>query len=192
LGKIEFGDNADVLALIEGRSGLLSMLDDATNGVKPSDDVYTQQVIKAYDKHPRFVKPKFPNKPFFGVKHYAGDVTYTTTGFLEKNISSQPVEVIELMQNSNLNLLAELAIEFGGKVGGAGQSRKATVGSQFRKSLAQLVEKLNEAEAHFIRCIKPNMEKNPDQFDSPMVMNQLQLSGVMKLLRYGRWASLFE
>ncbi len=40
-------DNADVLNLIEGKGGLLIMLDDATTGVKQTDLQYTTKVIQA-------------------------------------------------------------------------------------------------------------------------------------------------
>jgi len=40
------------------------------------------------------------------------------------------------------------------------QSAKATVCQIFKKDLTALVALLNESERHYIRCIKPNNEKN--------------------------------
>ena len=40
-------------------------------------------------------------------------------------------------------------------------------------SLAILIEKMFAASPHFVRCIKPNSSKLPDQLDSKLVMDQV-------------------
>ena len=64
-----------------------------------------------------------------------------------------------------------------------GKSRAKTVGSKFRASLASLIVKLNTAEPHFIRCVKPNMEKVADVFTPTLVIQQLTFSGIMEAVR---------
>ena len=44
---IEYKDNQDVLNLIEGKGGLLIMLDDATTGVKQNDLQYLGETTQA-------------------------------------------------------------------------------------------------------------------------------------------------
>merc|ERR1719361_689697 len=111
------------------------MLDDSTTGIKQTDATYTTAVNKAHEKHPRFTRPKFPNQPIFTVKHFAGDVIYTTGGFLEKNVATQAPEVLELLQSSELGVLKQIAEEPDAEKGGAGGpargARKATVGSNY-------------------------------------------------------------
>jgi len=182
VSNIEFADNADVLALIESKDGILSMLDDATTGVKQTDASFSQKLISEKGKDPRFVKPKFTGDLSFGVKHYAGNVVYSTEGFLIKNFSTQPPEVLELMGGSQIAALREMAKEpetADSPKRGGGKS-KATVSSGFRRSLQQLIEKLSKAHCQFVRCIKPNQEHSPTAFDAPMVLNQLRLGGVME------------
>merc|ERR1711988_696807 len=53
-------------------------------------------------------------------------------------------------------------------------------GASFKKALNQLMEKLNQAQCHFARCIKPNKQKVSNTFDAVMVMDQLRLCGVME------------
>lgn len=40
-------------------------------------------------------------------------------------------------------------------------------------SLAVLMEKMFAASPHFVRCIKPNGSKLPDQVDSKLIMDQV-------------------
>jgi len=186
LETIPFKDNADVIALLEGKGGLLQLLDDACSNVKTSDATFTTAVIKAHEKHPNFIKPKFANQEFFGVLHYAGAVTYTTTGFLEKNAFREPPEVLELMQTSSSHLMKVLS---GPKYGESAEVdtkkslQKHTVSSAFRRSLGSLIDKLSTAQAHFVKCIKPNKKKKPGEFDARMVLDQLTLSGVMEAVK---------
>lgn len=45
---------------------------------------------------------------------------------------------------------------------------------------------LSEASPLFIRCLKPNMQKVADHFDSEMVMNQLRYSGMFETVKIRR------
>jgi len=184
VGTINFADNADVLSLIEGKGGLLPMLDDATTGVRQTDKTFTDAAIKAHEKNVRFIKPKFTGGTTFGIHHFAGDVQYTTEGFLEKNFASQPPEVVEMMEGSTLDVVKVLAEDPDGPPAAGGKAaKKKTVSSNFRSSLHNLIEKFQDAKAHFIRCVKPNMNKVPDVIDAPMTMDQLRLSGVMEAIK---------
>jgi myosin heavy subunit len=177
--NITFDDNADVLALIEAKDGLLAILDDCTTGVKQTDATFTTKAVTDKKANKRFIAPKFAKDLSFGINHYAGSVVYTTVGFLEKNFSSEPAEVLELLSSSKAGVMRELVVEQVDEVPKKG-AKKPTVGGLYRKSLAQLIEKLSTAHCHFVRCIKPNKEKVPRTFTPDMVSAQLRIGGVME------------
>ncbi|KYO41301.1 unconventional myosin-XVI isoform D [Alligator mississippiensis] len=63
-----------------------------------------------------------------------------------------------------------------------------TVATQLRKSLADIIGKLQNCTLHSVHCIKPNNSKLPDTFDNFYVSAQLQYIGVLemvKIIRHG-------
>ena len=56
----------------------------------------------------------------------------------------------------------------------------------FRQSLQGLVEKMNDATPHFVRCIKPNLQQDPGSFDTALVEAQLRYAGVLETVRIRR------
>jgi myosin heavy subunit len=68
----------------------------------------------------------------------------------------------------------------GPKGSGDGGARKPqTVGSAFRESLGGLVQRINRATPHFVRCLKPNMDKSPDLFVDEVVAKQLRQVAIL-------------
>ena len=59
----------------------------------------------------------------------------------------------------------------------------ASVASQFRESLASLMQCIGETAPHFIRCVKPNDNQRPLEFCAPRVAEQLRCGGVMEAVR---------
>ncbi|XP_023570968.1 unconventional myosin-XVI [Octodon degus] len=58
-----------------------------------------------------------------------------------------------------------------------------TMASQLRKSLADLMGRLQRCSPHFVHCIKPNTAQLPDAFDHFYVSAQLQYLGVLGLVK---------
>ncbi|XP_038120961.1 unconventional myosin-IXb isoform X4 [Culex quinquefasciatus] len=61
-----------------------------------------------------------------------------------------------------------------------------TVTAQFQISLIALMETLNQANPFFIRCIKSNPNKIPNQFDDATVTRQLRYTGMLETVRIRR------
>lgn len=113
---IEFSDNQPTIDLIEGKLGILSLLDEESRLPSGSDNSFVQKLYTQLSKpeHAKvFKKPKFGTSAFT-IAHYALDVTYEGEGFLEKNKDSVPDEHLNLLfatQNTFLKDILEKALE---------------------------------------------------------------------------------
>ena len=45
---------------------------------------------------------------------------------------------------------------------------------------------LEQAQPHFVRCIVPNLDKQPGTLSTPLVLHQLRCNGVIEGLRIAR------
>ena len=55
--------------------------------------------------------------------------------------------------------------------------------AKFQQQLAELLAIVESSETHFVRCIKPNMHKQPNMWEDDMVAKQLRCSGIMEAVR---------
>ncbi|XP_032385012.1 unconventional myosin-XVI isoform X3 [Etheostoma spectabile] len=62
-----------------------------------------------------------------------------------------------------------------------------TVAVQQRKSLSEVISKLQACTPHFVECVHPNASGQPDSFDSFHVSTQLQYIGVLEMVRMIRY-----
>jgi myosin-5 len=99
--SIEYKDNQPVIDLIGKKpNGLLIILEQQgmLNRGGADEGALLSAFNSAHDqKHPAYVKSRFGTDGKFTVKHFAGDVTYIVTGFLEKNNDSLQEDLMELM-----------------------------------------------------------------------------------------------
>uniref|UniRef100_G3WLT4 non-specific serine/threonine protein kinase n=1 Tax=Sarcophilus harrisii TaxID=9305 RepID=G3WLT4_SARHA len=61
-----------------------------------------------------------------------------------------------------------------------------TVASYFRYSLMDLLSKMAVGQPHFVRCIKPNNDRQARKFDKEKVMLQLRYTGILETARIRR------
>ncbi|XP_066140613.1 myosin heavy chain, muscle isoform X12 [Euwallacea fornicatus] len=197
---IDFGlDLAACIELIEKPMGILSILEEESMFPKATDQTFVEKLNTNHlGKSPNFQKPK-PPKPgqqaaHFTLGHYAGNVPYNITGWLEKNKDPLNDTVVDLFKKGTNKLLVEIFADHPGQSGGGdAKGAKRTKGSAFqtvsamyREQLNNLMSTLRATQPHFVRCIIPNELKQPGLIDSHLVMHQLTCNGVLEGIRICR------
>jgi myosin heavy subunit len=108
LYQIEIDDNEQVLKVIEGRSGLIALLNEECYRPKGNDKAFVSKVLDNY-KESRFVlTPKRGCDNQFGVAHYAGRVMYTAENFVENNQDTLPIDLKECAKKCSNVIVADL------------------------------------------------------------------------------------
>ncbi|XP_051740847.1 unconventional myosin-Vc [Ctenopharyngodon idella] len=193
---IDFYDNQPVIDLIEAKMGILDLLDEECLFPQGTDKNWLQKLYNFLGSNPLFEKPRMSNDSFM-IQHFADKVEYQCKGFLEKNRDTLYEELVDIMRTSQFALLADFFKEeepnsvhkmikvkpAQARVKASNKQLRTTVGDKFRSSLYLLMETLNATTPHYVRCIKPNEEKQPFEYDSKRVVQQLRACGVLETIR---------
>ncbi|CAN1278918.1 XI-2 [Linum perenne] len=178
---IEFIDNQDVLDMVEKKPcGILALLDEACMFPRSTHETFAQKLYQTFNGHKRFSKPKLARTDFT-VCHYAGDVTYQTEFFLDKNKDYVVPEHQALLSQSKCSFVSGLFPPLPEE--SSKSSKFSSIGTRFKQQLQSLLETLNATEPHYIRCVKPNNALKPYIFENPNVLQQLRCGGVMEAIR---------
>ncbi|XP_050216966.1 myosin-6-like isoform X2 [Mercurialis annua] len=178
---IEFIDNQDVLDLIEKKpGGIIALLDEACMFPRSTHETFAQKLYHTFKDHKRFSKPKLALSDFT-ICHYAGDVTYQTEYFLDKNKDYVVAEHQALLCESKCSFVSGLFPPL--PEDSAKSSKFSSIGSLFKQQLQALLETLSATEPHYIRCVKPNNILKPAIFENNNVLQQLRCGGVMEAIR---------
>jgi myosin heavy subunit len=172
MSMVEFPDNTPCITMITAKGGILSLLDEECSLGKGSDLSFLTKITAACGDNPFFVR-KVLQKDSFTIRHYAGDVTYDVTGWLDKNRDTLKDAFKLLCRESKDRLIAQLLPE------PMEDKKKITVGGFFKTQLRELMDVLNATNPHWIRCVKPHPAKKPLMWHGVNVMNQLSSSGVL-------------
>ncbi|XP_026166817.1 unconventional myosin-Vc [Mastacembelus armatus] len=194
---IDFYDNQPVIDLIEAKMGILDLLDEECLFPQGTDQSWLQKLYSYLDANHLFEKPRLSSQAFV-VQHFADKVEYQCKGFLEKNRDTLYEELVDILRDSKFPFLVNFFREEAqrtvmGKgvkvkparprVKPANKQLRTSVGEKFRSSLSLLMETLNATTPHYVRCIKPNDEKLPFEYDSRRVVQQLRACGVLETIR---------
>ncbi|KAJ4792621.1 hypothetical protein LUZ62_043867 [Rhynchospora pubera] len=180
---IEFIDNQDVLDLIEKKpGGIVALLDEACMFPKSTHETFSQKLYQTFKVHKRFAKPKL-SRTDFTICHYAGDVTYQSDQFLDKNKDYVVPEHQDLLSASKCPFVTGLFPPPPEETTTTKSSKFSSIGSRFKSQLQALMETLNSTEPHYIRCVKPNNLLKPMIFENVNVMQQLRCGGVLEAIR---------
>ncbi|XP_042542135.1 myosin-IIIa [Dipodomys spectabilis] len=155
---IEYEDNRPLLDMfLQKPMGLLSLLDEESRFPNATD----QTLIEKFEgnlKSQYFWRPKRMELSF-GIHHYAGKVLYSASGFLAKNRDTLPTDIVLLLRSSENSVIRQL------------------VSHPLTKTVGQ---------PHFVRCIKPNNERQARKFDREKVLLQLRCTGILETARIRR------
>ncbi|XP_053136397.1 unconventional myosin-Ih isoform X2 [Hemicordylus capensis] len=189
---IPYFNNKIICDLVEEKhKGIISILDEECLRPGEATDLsFLEKLEEKVGTHAHILTRKLADQKTrksidwmdFRLLHYAGEVTYCTVGFLEKNNDLLYRNLKEVLCKSKNGILRECfhLSELDNR------RRPETVATQFKNSLASLIEILMSKEPSYIRCIKPNDDKAPDKFDNSLIKHQVKYLGLMEHLRVRR------
>ncbi|XP_061657110.1 unconventional myosin-Ig isoform X2 [Syngnathoides biaculeatus] len=185
---IDYFNNQIIVDLVEQQhKGIISILDEACLSVgKVTDTLCLDSMDIKLAQHPHYTSRKLTPtdktmdfQKHFRIRHYAGDVTYSIEGFLDKNRDLLFQDFKRLMYHSSNPVMKEMWPD--------GQlsitevtKRPLTAGTLFKNSIIALVDKLACKEPYYVRCIKPNELKSPVLFDDARCQHQVAYLGLLE------------
>uniref|UniRef100_A0A8C1S737 non-specific serine/threonine protein kinase n=1 Tax=Cyprinus carpio TaxID=7962 RepID=A0A8C1S737_CYPCA len=199
---IEYEDNRPLLDLfLQKPMGMLALLDEESRFPQATD----QTLVEKFEdnlKSKNFWRPKRVDLGF-GIHHYAGKVIYNAGGFLAKNRDALPADIVLLLRSSENELICKLVTHPLTKTGlnypqkimyrdtthhprETTNMKTQTVASYFRYSLMDLLSKMVAGQPHFVRCIKPNNDRQAHKFDREKVLIQLRYTGILETAKIRR------
>ena len=189
--QITFQDNQECLDLIEMKTtGILAKLDEELVVPNGSDQKFCDKCHSAFSKHPFYKKSlKAPND--FVIRHFAGEVTYRSDDFMEKNKDTLAETLTNALEHSSNSLVKtiftyskEHSIASSSPTKRAGATtKKVTIAKSFKSNLDNLMTALNSTAPHFIRCVKSNSSQKPMVFEAPLCLRQLKYAGLFEAIR---------
>eukprot|EP00392_Amoebophrya_sp_AT5.2_P001433 g1435.t1 len=202
--------------------GVLTILDDHSfkkiKNLDTTDDKFTSAVHDKYAKSGNaksddviLSKPKLQASKRGGgeqkrlldgfvIKHYAGEVMYSTKNWFDKNNDRLSWELEGLIRESKVPLVQALipageevnkaSAEAGSTTGNGTTNQKSqavdkfvSVGKSYMENLESLCKKTLEANTlHYIRCFNPNGQQRREFFDKKYVLEQVLQSGTVELV----------
>ncbi|XP_046840853.1 unconventional myosin-Ic-like [Xenia sp. Carnegie-2017] len=189
---VEYFNNKIICDLIEEKhKGIIAVLDEEC--LRPgdvSDMTFLSKLITSIGKHEHFVCHEMSDyegrkdigREEFRLKHYAGDVTYSVLGFIDKNNDPLYRDFKEAMSLSK-NTIASSAFP---RSEIESKKRPGTAATQFKTSLNNLMGILLSKQPSYVRCIKPNDYKRSGNFDEKLIHHQVKYLGLMENLRVRR------
>ena len=203
LDEIKYDDNTDVLDLIEGKAGLLNMLNEECVRPKGTDEAFVQKALAANKKSPCLIQSKL-NRKEFGIHHYAGKVMYDSEGFVFSNQDTLPTDLSDCalkspneilakhMTNDRCSNIAEKDVVSPAKKGAPKRAKSnlvaPTVWTKYKGQLMKLMAMLKQTNSRYIRCIKPNTFKKPYIMQHLSTIEQLRCAGVVAAVTLSRSA----
>jgi myosin-1 len=172
-----------VCDLIEGRKplGIFALLDDVSNFPKGTDEKFLAKLQETYSSHPHFA---LAGQNAFTIKHYAGDVSYIVTGFLDKNKDLLFRDLVGLAEVCDTPFVKTLFPE--ALVKSDDRKRPSTASFKIKQSIDALVAALVKCQPHYVRCIKPNEKKAAGDFNNDSSMHQVKYLGLLENVRVRR------
>uniref|UniRef100_A0A673IU04 Unconventional myosin-Ic n=1 Tax=Sinocyclocheilus rhinocerous TaxID=307959 RepID=A0A673IU04_9TELE len=175
---VQYFNNKIICDLVEEKfKGIISILDEEC--LRPgdaSDITFLEKLENTVGGHAHFLTHKLADgktrkvmgREEFRLIHYAGEVNYNVNGHCLLALLTTGFSHIVTAWLDLCSCLFSLAA------------------TQFKYSLAKLMEILMSKEPSYVRCIKPNDAKQAGRFDEVLIRHQVKYLGLMENLRVRR------
>ena len=170
--------------------GIIAVLNEECRRPKGNDTAFVSKLKTMNKDLSCLVSERLHRPSEFAVEHYAGPVKYDATSFVQKNMDKIPNDLLDCAAQSTNDIIAkELQAAADNKDGVAkGGKSLVTVSTKFRQQLSSLMLNISKTRTRYIRCIKPNPEKEPFKMNLMSSMEQLRCAGVIAAVTISRMA----
>ena len=188
---LNFKDNQVVIDLLDLFPLGIYHLIDENCAIAGTDDSLIQKIRNTHKTNTKFQIPKLTSNTFV-IIHTAKNVEYHINGFRTKNKDEMSKLMLETLHSSSFsefvnifkgitgiekaNELKEVAIK----------EKKASdkfLGAKFRQQMKDLMNELTSCDCHFIRCIKPNEQKEKGLWVPILALTQIRYLGVLDSIK---------
>ncbi len=195
--SIDYFNNKVICDMVDGRGGIVALLDEES--IRPGNPTDAQwlEKMRTQLKHKHFetrAGPQDKSLPegVFRIVHYAGDVDYVASGFLEKNADTLYKDLSRLMYKSSNAILHDCFPEGDEATWAGAAKRPPTAGKSFVKSMKEMIGILQTKIPSYVRCIKPNQAKQPMFAQIDVVRHQVKYLGLVENVRVRRAGFCFR
>lgn len=182
--KIDYFDNESICELIDrSHFGILKLLDESQI---TSDAMLATRLQQCCSGHPNFdalLSDEGVLKDVFQIRHFAGSVNYSLTGFLDKNLDLLPRSISAGLYRSHSSLVQTLFPEGNPK---RVSKRPTSHGGSLRIAMQTLLQTVDGRKANYVFCVRPNEERMAGVFDVALVQHQVRYMNLMSLVRLWR------
>ncbi|XP_077292853.1 unconventional myosin ID [Arctopsyche grandis] len=191
---IQYFNNRIICELVDApHKGIISIMDEAClNPKQITDTVLLEALDSRLGNHAHYTSRQLlptdkalRHREDFRITHYAGDVTYCITGFMDKNKDSLWQDLKRLLHSSTNSSLKDMWPEGATHIQQTSK-RPPSAASLFRGSMSTLVQGLQTKEPFYVRCIKPNPHQSPHNWDRNLVTHQVAYLGLVENVRVRR------
>lgn len=172
ISNINFESNKKQIELIQN---IFYSLDEECMIPKGSVCSFMEKLDKQYTNNDIFNVSLTNRYTIMKIKHYAGNIEYNVSEFLQKNMERVNNDIVLLVNNLFLPHAKK-------KKNNIGKIKINSITNQFRQQLSDFLQDINNFKYHFIKCIKPNKNDNPSQFDYSIIKKQLEYNGVLEFI----------
>uniref|UniRef100_A0A7S1ZJD2 Myosin motor domain-containing protein n=1 Tax=Trieres chinensis TaxID=1514140 RepID=A0A7S1ZJD2_TRICV len=167
------------------------VLNDECLRPKGNDESFVYKSKQIHRDSTRLLHHGLHRRTEFAIRHFAGDVKYDATGFVERNMDRLPTDLLELACSSS-NIIIQR--RFGKLADAVAEVKKnyrrkravATICTKFRTQLSDLMKDIRNSKTRYIRCVKPNGDCLPLITDHDMTMKQLASAGLVTAIMVER------
>lgn len=123
------------------------------------------------------------------IRHFAGQVNYCVTGFVEKNLDRIARNISIGFYQCELPIVQCLFPE-----GNPNRAirQPSSLSTNIRMQLNSLLLLIKNRKSHYIFCIKPNESKKAHMFEMPLVQHQIRYMNIMPLVNIWRTGYCFH
>eukprot|EP00048_Salpingoeca_helianthica_P007067 m.106072 g.106072 ORF g.106072 m.106072 type:complete len:1056 (+) comp14216_c1_seq4:94-3261(+) len=188
---VQYFDNKIICDLFDDPyAGTIALLDEQSQMVGAvTDTAFLHYFDEKLGKHAHYTSYQIDvneralrKDKDFKLRHFAGDVVYSSEGFVEKNKDTLFQDLKRLMYGSTCELYKQLWQDGAQDIMSANK-RPVTAIRTFKLSMTALVEQLSRKSPYFVRCVKPNDTKSPVAFDVARVLHQIRYLGLLENVR---------